>query len=553
MSHQAATYATTDALFAALRSGGVRDVVVSPGSRSTPLALTAALCDEIDTHVVLDERSAGFVALGMAIVSERPVALVCTSGTAAANYLPAVVEAGRSRVSIVVLTADRPPEELERDGPQTIDQVDLYGTHVRQFVGLGVAHECDPAKVIQQVGDALRSAGPPNAGPIHVNCPFDKPLEPESGWRPTHRPGPAPVTVPAAFDPHESARLGTFLRDHPHGVLVAGPRRATADELDAVAASAALAGWPILADPLSGFRNGRRPGIITTTELLVRSAEFVKRHPPDAIVRIGGHPTGQRTQAWIESLDIPHLIVDPDHRWTAPGPELVLRSDPLALFKDISAVSHSPGWVAAWMTAQGAAIARRDRELVAHPHSELAMTRTVLDSQPPLLWVAGSLPVRHVDAVMDGGSKVTVVANRGANGIDGTIASAVGAAMGGRRRVTLLLGDLAFLHDVGSLTTATELGIDMTIVVLDNQGGAIFSMLAIADRPDLPFERMFTTPHSRDLVAVAAGFGTVASRVATEDLAAGLTAAGREPGVHVLVVSTDPRHPLAAYERMVEG
>ena len=554
--HRAATYATTDALFAALRSAGVRDVVISPGSRSTALALTAALSNDLTTHIVLDERSAGFVGLGMSIVGECPVALVCTSGTATANYLPAVVEAGRSRVPLVVLTADRPPGYLERDAPQTIDQTELYGSHVRQFIGLDVAHMCDPTNVATRVLTALRAAAPPNAGPVHVNCPFTKPLEPEPGWRPTGDLGPVPPAHAADSSPlgtaqPETEQLEAFLRDHSRGVIVAGPRRASSDELEAVESTASAAGWPIVADPLSGFRMGNRIGVVTAGELLVRSRSFAERHTPDAVVRLGGTPTGNGVQGWLQSLNVPQLIVDPDRRWTAPGPELVLRDDPASLFSAVSANSSSGDWVTSWMVQEEKAVARRHAEFEAHPDTELAVARTVLDGEPSLLWVASSMPVRHVDVVLGVGLTMTIVANRGANGIDGTIASAVGAAMARSERVTVLLGDLAFLHDIGSLTTANELGVDLTIVVVDNRGAAIFAMLPVADQPGLPFERVFTTPHSSELVAVAAGFGVAADRVAAADLSDALARARTAPGVHVFVVDADPDAMFEAYERLV--
>ena len=550
--HQEHTYDTVDAVFAGLVALGVSDVIVSPGSRSTPLAVTASLRDDLQIHVVLDERSAGFVALGMAKASGRPVALVCTSGSATANYLPAVVEANRDRVPLIVLTADRPPGALARDASQSIDQLNLYGSQVRAFIALPVAQEGDLTDIARQI-EGARIALAPNAGPVHVNCPFDKPLEPPDGWRPGIQP-------PASSDrsdrePRGTQQVAAFLADHERGVVVAGPRRSSSSELDALDRAADRAGWPILADPLSGLRNGHRRGVVATGELLLRSRAFAAEHSPDAVLRIGGTPTGRATQNWLESVECPFLIVDPDHRWTAEGSETVLRETPQALFEsvvDAIEICLAPTeWLESWTAADTAAGGRRHAEVALHRDTELAVTAAVLSADLDSVWVASSMPIRHVDVMMKTGSSASIFANRGANGIDGTLASATGVALATGARVTVLIGDLAFLHDVGSLTTAMELGVRLTIVVIDNNGGAIFSMLPIADSEDIDLRRLFITPHSRDLVAVASGFGVEASSATADELGRHLTRTERAL-VEVIVVPTDPASPFDAYERMVE-
>ena len=556
--HRWRTYATAHALAASLGSGSVEGVVISPGSRSTPLAL-AAVSEGPPSWIVLDERSAGFVALGMAKASGKPMALICTSGSAAANYLPAVVEADRARVPLVVLTADRPPGFLSRDAPQTIDQIGLYGSHVRASADLPVAHECDPQRVVEETLRVLRAAHPPEAGPVHINLPFAKPLEP-----PTRRelqveiPPPESLRIPdGGACPASAEALTRFMERSEHGVIVVGPRRTDPAERAAIAGLGSVAGWPILADGMSGMRVLNHRNLLTTGDLLLRETSFVAGHRPDAILRIGAQPTGSATQGWLRAVGVPEAVLDPDFRWTAPGPELVLR-DPIAPLLDaVSPPPLEPEWSASWRAAEERIRHRRERERSRYRDTELAVTATVLQSEP-VVWVASSMPVRHVDAMMEPGCGAVVLGNRGACGIDGTIASATGAALALQRRVTALVGDLAFLHDVGSLTTARKLGVDLSIVVLDNGGGAIFEALpylrslreaghatAYAEGREL-----FVTPHMQDLVAVADGFGVPAERILPERLPAALAGAHSLKGACVFVLETDPDAMFAAYERL---
>ena len=548
-------YAAADALAAALRAGSVEGVVISPGSRSTPLALAAAACGP-PWRVVLDERSAGFAALGMAKASGRPAALICTSGTAAANYLPAAAEADRARIPLVVLTADRPPGFLERDAPQTIDQIGLYGSRVRAAANLPAAHECSPRRAAEEMHRLLRAAAPPNAGPVHMNIPFAKPLEP-----PPRRPPPFEAPAPALPPPPAAGarsveQLRNFLERAERGVVAAGPRPADPAEREAVY-RLGEAGWPILADPLSGLRAFDRENLITAGELLLRNAGFAAEHRPDAVIRIGGAPTGSATQNWLEGLTASCAFLDPDFRWTAPGPELVLR-DPIApLLAAVTAPALDPGWGGSWRAAEEKMRRRRRIERAEHPGQEPAVTAAVLESEP-VVWAGSSLPVRHADAMMEAGCPALVLGNRGACGIDGAVASAAGAALALRRRVTALIGDLTFLHDAGSLAAARRLEADLSIVVLDNGGGAIFEALPYlrslreegAAEACAEGRELFTAPHGQDLAAVAAGFGASAERVDPRRITEALAGARSRPGVNVLVAETDPAAAFAAYDRL---
>ncbi|MDE0139644.1 MAG: 2-succinyl-5-enolpyruvyl-6-hydroxy-3-cyclohexene-1-carboxylic-acid synthase [bacterium] len=555
--HRRRAYATADTLAAALVEGGVAGVIISPGSRCTPLAL-AVSDGGPPSEVVLDERSAGFTALGLARATGKPAAVICTSGSAAANYLPAVVEADRGRVPLVVVTADRPPGFLDRDAPQTIDQIGLYGSAVRASANLPVAHESDREWTAGEVLRVLGAAYPPNAGPVHLNVPFDKPLEPPE-WRDT-----APsfeMSLPESRDERvlgpSVETLEGFMDRADNGVMVVGPRQTGQAERDAVYRLAARSGWPILADGMSGLRSCVGENLVTTGDVLVGDRSFAALHTPDAVLRIGAMPTGTITQNWLEGLRAPEIVLDPDFRWRASGPEAVLR-DPIAPLVDRVSPSQQDGiWTRAWRSAELRVRERRRYERTHHPDTELALTAEVLDNEA-LVWAGSSMPVRHVNAMLEPGCGAAVLGNRGACGIDGALASAAGAALGFGKRVTALLGDLTFLHDVGSLAAARSLGVDLSIVVLDNGGGAIFEMLPYlrslresgAEAAYQQARELFVTPHDQDLVAVAGGFGVAAERIGPTEMVGALRRARLRPGVSVLVVKTDPEAMFTAYRRL---
>ncbi|MDE0375197.1 MAG: 2-succinyl-5-enolpyruvyl-6-hydroxy-3-cyclohexene-1-carboxylic-acid synthase [bacterium] len=554
--HRRRAYATADTIAAALVEGGVARVIISPGSRSTPLVLAVSDSGP-PTEVVLDERSAGFTALGSARATGEPAAMVCTSGSAAANYLPAVVEADRGRVPLVVVTADRPPGFLDRDAPQTINQIGLYGSAVRASANLAVAHECDREWVAGEVLRVLGAAYPPNAGPVHLNVPFDKPLEPPERLDT----GPSlEMSLPESggkrvLGPSVKTLEG-FMDRADNGVIVVGPRQTGQAEREAVYRLAALAGWPILADGMSGLRSRASENLVTTGDVLVGDRSSALQ-TPDAVIRVGGMPTGTITQNWLEGLRAPEVVLDPDFRWTAAGPEAVLR-DPIAPLLERASPSPLDGaWTGAWRSAELGGRERRRYERTHHPDTELALTADVLDNEA-LVWVGSSMPVRHVNAMLEPGCGAAVFGNRGACGIDGALASAAGAALGLGRRVTALVGDLTFLHDAGSLAAARSLGVDLSIVVLDNRGGAIFEMLPYlrslresgAEAAYQQARELFVTPHDHDLVAVAGGFGVTAERIEPANLVEALRGARSRPGVSVLVVETDPEAMFAAYHRL---
>ncbi len=536
---------------------GIAEAVVAPGSRSTPLALALARDGRLRLHVVLDERSAAFLALGIGMASGRPAVLLCTSGTAAASFHPAVVEAHHARVPMLVCTADRPPEMHDSGAGQTIDQEHLYGTAVRWFCAPGPPEEVPGIAAVWRslASRSVAAATGPPAGPVHLNLAFRDPLLP-TGALPISamgRPGGRPWTVSTAASPAPDDatidRLVSMVAAVPRGLLVAGwGAGATAEAAERFAHAA---GWPVVADTISGLRSG--PQAVGTYDALLRSARFAEEHRPDLVIRIGAPLTSKVATAWLDA-SIPQILVDPDGAWLDPqraaterivaGAERLLTLLSERLERD-SAVAPSPtGWLGDWLAADAAARAAIDGVLDADDVPfEGRVARDVFAALPEgaALLVASSMPVRDLEWFAAPRSGVRVHANRGANGIDGLVSTTIGVAAGGAAPTIALLGDIALLHDTNGLLGAAARGVDAVFVVLDNDGGGIFSFLPQSELcSEREFETLFATPHGVDLVAVAAAHGVRAERVTDAGSVVPSTleaiAAG---GVHVLVVPTD--------------
>ncbi len=532
------------AFFDELQRSGVDHVCVSPGSRSTPLAVAAARCSGLRCWSHLDERSAGFFALGLARASAAPVALVCTSGTAAANYLPAVVEAHYARVPLLVLTADRPPELREWGAGQTIDQLALYGRHVRRFVELPVP-EPGPGPLRYARSLACRAVaeamGPP-AGPVHLNWPLREPLEPVSDrhgavdfaagdtlagvGRPSRPYAEVRIATPRVSEEQRS-ELVALVRGHERGVVVCGPAPPVPGLAQAVAELARKAGWPMLADATSQLRRGPHCAngpVIAHADLLLRDAEFAAGHAPEVVLRVGDTPVSKAQRLWLEAAPPKHLLlVDPDGGWNEPShlASGVLRVDPLTLCRDLARELGEPReseWLRSMLAADrivGRAVTRAisAESALLEPRAVQELARLLPDVA--LLYVSNSMPVRDLDAFLPACERpLTVLCNRGANGIDGVLSSALGAAAAGRGPVVLLTGDLAFLHDLGGLLAAKRHDLSLTIVLLNNDGGGIFSFLPIAEYGEaVDFEDLFRVSHGLDFSHAAALFGMDYSRV----------------------------------------
>jgi 2-succinyl-5-enolpyruvyl-6-hydroxy-3-cyclohexene-1-carboxylate synthase len=556
-----------------LARAGVTDACLAPGSRSAPLALALAEHPGIGVHVHLDERSAAFFALGAAKRSGRPVVVVCTSGTAAANFHPAVLEADHARVPLLVLTADRPPELRGTGANQATDQLKLYGPAVRWFCEVGVPAD-DPAAGRYWRSLASRAfaeaAGPP-AGPVHLNLAFADPLvpldpAPDPGRRLAGEPAPgrpggapwtaAPAGVRAAAD-GEVAALAEAVRAEARGLLVVG----WGAGLDpaAVDAFAAASGWPVLADPLSGARRG--PAAVSTYDGLVRAPRFAAGHRPDLVVRVGAAPTSKALTAWLDET-VPQVLVDPAGGWLDPGRSASLRltADPSALLAAVAARldGRGPGpWLGQWLAAERLAREAIDGLLEEWTEPfEGRVARDLVAWMPDggTLVVGSSMPVRDVDAFARPREGLRLLANRGLSGIDGFVATALGVAAAGEEPVAALCGDLTLLHDASSLLGAAGRPRGAVLVVCDNDGGGIFSFLPQARLPAELFEPLFGTPHGLDLAALAAA-ARIPSRVVEKaaELVPALDAALASGGTQLVVVRGDRAANLARHLALTEA
>jgi 2-succinyl-5-enolpyruvyl-6-hydroxy-3-cyclohexene-1-carboxylate synthase len=549
---------------------GLTDVAVAPGSRSTPMALALAGDSRVRVHVFLDERSAGFFALGAAKASGLPAAVLCTSGTAAAHLHGAVLEAHHARVPMLVCTADRPPELRDTGAPQTTDQVRLYGPAVRFFADL--SPEDHPAAMAAWRPLAARAfseaAGPP-AGPVHLNLAFREPLVPDGSeipevpGRPEGRPWTASLPGRPALGTEELDRVAAAVRGATRGVVVAG--WGAGCDFEVVERFARRGGWPLLADPLSGLR---QPGEVTvsTYEALLRVPGFAAAHRPDLVVRLGAPLTSKAAHGWLDAT-VPQVLLDPDAAWLDPGRSVTWRlaADPALVLDGLaervaptsrdrfsgSPENPHPDWLDAWREAESSARRALDAFLdAADEPFEGRVARDVHDCLPTgaALVVASSMPVRDLEAFARPRAGVRVMANRGVNGIDGFTSTVLGVAAGtagAGAPVAGLMGDLAFLHDAASLTFAARAGLDAVLVVVDNDGGGIFSFLPQATAPAVTasdFESLFGTPHGLDLTAVARSYGLPAERAERAgDVAPMMEKALTAGGVRVVVVGTGDR------------
>jgi 2-succinyl-5-enolpyruvyl-6-hydroxy-3-cyclohexene-1-carboxylate synthase len=523
--------------------GGVTDAVLAPGSRSAPVALALAAAERagrLRLHVRIDERTAAFLALGLAKASGRPVPVLTTSGTAAAHLHAAVLEADAAGVPLLALTADRPPELRGTGANQTIDQPGLYGGAVRWSADVGVP---EPGREVAQnrywrslvaraliVAQGGQSADP---GPVHLNLALREPLLPDEesaglGGPWTGRPDDAAWTAAATVEPRPPTVAGADLRT----VVVAG---------DGPFPLADLAGRPLIAEPSSGGW-GRR-GALRGGPLLLGASRWLDGHRPDRVVVVGRPTLSRPVSALLADPRVRVETVAAGGRWADPGRNSAL------VARDLPECGAPDGsdWLAEWQVASDRVGAAVDAVLDGSP--VLTAARLARDTVAALpagaLFVLGSsTPVRDVDRLAVPRSDLTVLANRGVAGIDGTISTAVGAALAHGGPAFALLGDLTFLHDLtGLLLGDGEPAPDLTIVVPDNDGGGIFAQLEPGeDRHAAEYRRVFGTPHGRDLVAVAQALGWAATRVSAADELPAVLALG---GPRVVVVGTDQRAEAA--------
>jgi 2-succinyl-5-enolpyruvyl-6-hydroxy-3-cyclohexene-1-carboxylate synthase len=516
---------------------GLRHALVAPGSRSTPMALALAARPELEVHIFHDERSASFAALGIALAAGVPAVLLCTSGTAAAHFHAAVVEAHQSGVPMMVLSADRPPELHGVGAPQTIEQTNLYGDAVRSFVDPGVADDAQRETWRSVASAAWQQATGERPGPVHLNLPFREPLVGDVGELPSGEG--VVMTLPRRLVTDEFIDLLTMA----HGLIVAG---SGVDEPRQVQALAEATGWPVLADPLSGCQH--LESAVVRFDALLRHTGFAADHYPAVVLQLGMPPASKVLGQWLAASGASHVAVSP--MGLVSDPNLLgarqVHAPIGALCSQLAAmVSHHHRdvlWLADWLRADRTARTVIDTALSAEPRlSEPGAARAMTAGVPAggHLVVASSMPVRDVEWFGTPRSDVTVHANRGANGIDGVIATAIGVAIGSGAPTGVLLGDVAFCHDMSSLTALHSRGLDLTIVVTDNDGGAIFSFLPQASTlSDEQFEQLFGTPHGTDIVAVARALGL---RAYVAETAEALEAGFDEPDTCVVRVVSNRR------------
>lgn len=542
---------------------GLREAVISPGSRSTPLTMALARHPGIEAIPVLDERSAAFFALGLARQHHRPVALLCTSGTAGANYFPAIIEAQESGVPLLVITADRPPEMRECRSGQTIDQQKLFGSHVNFYHEFSVPQATLPLLryLRQATAHAWERTQWPCSGPVHLNAPFRDPLPPvEDGStgalreKLDERKFFAALKPPAGCEPAltRGVRLGG------RGIIVAGQVR----PLDPVSYAKAVdkisrqLGWPVLADALSPLRHHAHlvRNLVTTYDFIARSAALTGQLRPERVLCLHDWPTSKALRQWLgaDDMEVTFVGAHPQNPDALHGRSRLLRCHVEALARVVQGGAKSPGWLAEWlktdrrMTRQiGRALAAAD-ELFEGQVSAL-LSRLLPKGTP--VFVANSMPVRDLEYFCPANRReLEVHCNRGANGIDGTLSTALGLAHGNRPSV-LLTGDLALLHDTNGFLSAPRFRGSLTIVLINNHGGGIFGHLPVA-RFEPPFEEFFATPQQADFKRLGAAYGVGHVRVRDQAHLAKLLGKLPRNGVRVLEVRTDRQRDAATRQNI---
>jgi 2-succinyl-5-enolpyruvyl-6-hydroxy-3-cyclohexene-1-carboxylate synthase len=551
---------------------GLRHAVLSPGSRSTPLALALWRQPEIETTVIVDERSAAFFALGAAQASGVPVAILCTSGSAAANFHPAVCEADHSAVPLLVLTADRPPELRGVGAGQAIDQLKLYGSSVRWFCEVGT-HEADDDGLLHYRSTACRAfavaRGDSRPGPVHLNFPFREPLAPlpEDGAVTAADPlalngrdgRPLTAVTPIDMEPSQFLldEVAKHIAEADIGVIVAG-RQLDPELREPVAHLARVAGFPILAEPTSQLRCGPhdRSYAVTAYDLLLRDEGFRETASPDLVLRFGEMPTSKPLRSWLAESGADQIVVDPLGGWNEPSRRAaaLLRADPTELAAGWAArLGEDRPAPAMWLEAERAAREAIEDELgqmdsLSEPALQLALGSAYADGE--LIYTASSMPIRDQEAFLPSSeTDATFLCNRGTNGIDGLISSGIGAARATGKPTTIVTGDLGLLHDIGGLATLRDVSTPVRIVVIDNDGGGIFHFLPQEQAlSESEFEALLGTPRGVDVAKAATLFDLPYRRLASfNDLPDVLP-----DGTCLIEVKTDRQANTALHRRLAE-
>lgn len=536
-----------------LAEGRVTHVVISPGSRSTPLALACLQHSGLKTWVQVDERSAAFFALGLAKACRQPVILVCTSGSAPANWYPAVIEADMGAVPLILLSADRPAELRDCGANQSIDQTHLFGSHVRAF------HELPAADVRPEMLNYLRTLTAqvadqcrwPLPGPVHVNVPLREPLVPVGTFPKAQVMEPVAVSHPLLSLPaEEAATLASELASG-KGLIVCGDGQLGPDFPEAVVSLARKLACPVLADPLSGLRFGshERTSVLCRYDAFLRRSSVQESLRPDWVLRFGAMPASRTLQQFLsDQPGIPHLVVDANGRWPDPLHQAtrLVRADPPILCSQLAAaieLAAPSSWLSAFQAEEqrAAGLAQQDAPL------EAAVVNAIVALLPDggALFSGNSMAIRDLDAYSGSSTRsLRIIGNRGASGIDGNVSTAAGLAAGSKSPVVALLGDLAFYHDMNGLLAAR--GLDVVFVVLNNGGGGIFEYLPQSQLED--FERAWLTPLGLDFSHAARMYGLTYRKVAEiADFSQALTEA-LAGGSHLLEVMIDREMSVSRHQ-----
>jgi 2-succinyl-5-enolpyruvyl-6-hydroxy-3-cyclohexene-1-carboxylate synthase len=509
MNHQESLTAYLAAFVVELVQTGIKDVVVSPGSRSTPMAMVMAEHPELNIHIHVDERSAAFFALGIAKATNKPVAILCTSGTAAANYFPAIIEARYSRVPLLVLTADRPHELREVGAPQAIDQIHLYGQHVKWFADMALPENSNEliryARTVGARAAATASQAP--AGPVHLNFPFREPLIPkldEEIFELKERPkGYVQVrNGELTISEDEFREISQKLNGYKKGIIVCG-NIADNKFAQAVTELSTALKFPVLADPLSQLRSGLHPleNIVEAYDTFLRNEDAKEYLKPDVILRFGAMPVSKALTIFLkENHQAEQFVIDGAGGWRDPATlstEMIFCNE-IIFCEQLSGLTEpkeSTEFLEKWremneLTKANMALIKDSQML-----SEGRLFYQIAEMLPEeaTLFVGNSMPIRDLDSFfLNNHKSIKVMANRGANGIDGTVSTALGSALYSQP-LYLVLGDLTFFHDLNGMIAAKLYGIDIRIIVVNNNGGGIFSFLPQSQSPK-NFELLFGTP-----------------------------------------------------------
>ena len=522
-----------------LYRSGVRTVCISPGSRSTPLVIAfAELRDRVSDFQLLvhiDERSSSFFALGLAKVKKAPVALLCSSGTAAANYYPAIIEAYYSEIPLVVLTADRPPEMRDCGSGQTIDQINIYGKYVRYFFEVGTPEMLGfrlrylRSLISRSVSIALGKGDTP-AGAVHLNFPFADPMSPIAV--PNDVPDDLELNSPEAmlgnpsggayspiiagkrsFSTDVIASIANQIVSHPNGLLVVGVYDAPNGFLESVQRLARATGYPLLIEATGSHRGDE----IGHYDSFLRSPNFCNNHAPDIVIRFGAMPTSKSYRLWLQQhIGCQQIVVGSTNSDPTHGLTQTLNVYPVSFCQELAnylenyaqPVWQNKQWRLDFELAENIAehtitssLAEIDELFDGKVYAELA---AILPADS-YIYVASSTPIRDLDTFFHSDRPITVLANRGTNGIDGTISSALGAAWGCDRPMVLICGDLSFYYDLNGLLAAKQYNISLTVILLNNDGGGIFDFLPISQYENV-FEEFFGTSHGLDFAPIVTAY-----------------------------------------------